>query len=263
MEKENTNNNLSSRKSFVRDLPSAKSLLNKEQQLYCMKQAEGSGLYPALQPCGTGSAGTTTFFNNNGFPPALVIPVLAVRAHAGYSAGYKSGFTLIELLVVVLIIGILASVALPQYNKAVEKSRATQALTLLKTLGQAQESYHLANGQYATTFEELSVDLPAGFVPGGSFYSYQTVDNHTNGEWVVQISTENNCGYIIIGHPAGNAYQGAGFVYGTSTGKIYCEEIKMYGTVFTRNAGDYCLKIMRAGQQSCGNGCAVNSWIMP
>ena len=61
-------------------------------------------------------------------------------------AGENAGFTLIELLVVVLIIGILAAVALPKYELAVEKSRAAEALAVLKNLRDAQELYYMANG---------------------------------------------------------------------------------------------------------------------
>ena len=76
----------------------------------------------------------------------------------------NAAFTLIELLVVVLIIGILAAIALPQYQKAVAKARLTEGIVILNALEKAQWEYKMANGVYADlsdedNFESLSIDF--------------------------------------------------------------------------------------------------------
>ena len=71
----------------------------------------------------------------------------------------KKGFTLIELLVV-LIIGILSSVALPQYTKAVEKSRAVEVITVIKAIKTDREVYYMANGKYTEDLTELDIEIP-------------------------------------------------------------------------------------------------------
>ena len=73
----------------------------------------------------------------------------------------KKGFTLIELLVVVLIIGILSSVALPQYTTAVEKARASEAWTTLKAINDAEKIRNMEAGTQGEIypFEELSVSF--------------------------------------------------------------------------------------------------------
>ena len=68
-----------------------------------------------------------------------------------------SGFTLIELLVVVLIIGVLAAVALPQYQTAINKSRYAGLMPLAKAVKDAEEEVFMTKADYTAVLEDLSV----------------------------------------------------------------------------------------------------------
>ena len=95
---------------------------------------------------------------------AVICPPCGENVGLPTKMGAHQGFTLIELLVVVLIIGILAAVALPQYQKAVYKSRYATMKNLVRSIADAQEVYYLANNEYADDFDELDVDIPASTV---------------------------------------------------------------------------------------------------
>lgn len=86
----------------------------------------------------------------------------------------EKAFTLIELLVVVLIIAILAAIALPQYFITVEKSRASEPLTLLASMASAEERYYLATDSASSDFNTLDIEVPGTISGSGNIYTTTT-----------------------------------------------------------------------------------------
>ena len=85
-----------------------------------------------------------------------------------------TGFTLIELLVVVLIIGILAAVAVPQYKRVITRAHNREAILAMRTIAKGIELYNLANGPlpdgYSSEFSLLDVE-----VSPSSYWNYAYV----------------------------------------------------------------------------------------
>ena len=170
------------------------------------------------------------------------------QKHSGMTPLFNNGFTLIELLVVVLIIGILAAIALPQYKKAVEKSRAAQGITMLKSAYQAAEVYYLANGTWPESFADLDIQVPwTGNTKWNT--STQARDAHSGEEWSVQlIGTETTKG-VEIGRISG-PYAGTGFgIYSEHAydqipkKQLLCLEKNDMGNFLWEDKGAYCEKI--------------------
>ena len=81
----------------------------------------------------------------------------------------KQAFTLIELLVVVLIIGILAAIALPKYERAVKRAQMAKIIPVLRSVYNAERALRLESGRNFANISDVSalpIEIPTVKLPG-------------------------------------------------------------------------------------------------
>ncbi|MBU1007341.1 MAG: prepilin-type N-terminal cleavage/methylation domain-containing protein [Candidatus Omnitrophica bacterium] len=123
----------------------------------------------------------------------------------------RKGFTLLEVLIVVIIIGILSSIALPQYFSTLEKARSGEAVTNVGAVRMALDRYWYQNGSATADLDLLDIGNPNDIT--NKLYSYSVVDDGTDAGtrmytvtatrtigttdyWVKWTQTDNNTGVL-------------------------------------------------------------------
>lgn len=170
----------------------------------------------------------------------------------------NKGFTLIELLVVVLILGILAAMAMPQYFKAVERSRMSEAVQLLGSIAQSEQRKYMQINNYTTNFRALDVTpknansvnayCTKGTQPSadvtGAFTPTNAIDEcgDGNGFIVVLTGTALNAGAATATRTGNNALQ-------------YAYSLKR----FYGGQGTLCTSGNDNGKELCADFCGIDA----
>ena len=161
----------------------------------------------------------------------------------------KQGFTLIELMVVVLIIGILSAIAMPQYTKAVEKARVSEALAVVDGIRKGVDLYVLENGYEnvelvgdmsasGNTAKKLVIDsenaLNCSWDDGdtckGQFFEYDAYCYGT-GVCYIRAGRLADSYYLFMTKNRGSKWIRECHVGGSASGKLICDQLAGQGWV--------------------------------
>lgn len=119
--------------------------------------------------------------------------------------GSVGGFTLVEMLVVVMILGILASVAIPNYMRSIEKSRATEAMNMVKSLNDAVYTYAAERNACPSAFYKLLIEVPGEISSDGAEIRSEYFSYRLNAAQNAKIPAT-NCGGVVAARLDGDVY---------------------------------------------------------
>ena len=108
------------------------------------------------------------------------------------------GFTFIELAVVIFILGLLAGVGIPAYNKVREKARVTKTRANLQAINSFLEAYQMDTGKYPKTLEALVTDIEKAAGWDGPYLKGKGVPTDGwNNEFKYSVDPKNPAGYVL------------------------------------------------------------------
>jgi Tfp pilus assembly protein PilE len=120
---------------------------------------------------------------------------MKMRAHARATRRRQAGYTVIDMMIVVLIMGVLGSLGLNQYNKYVARARRPETIMAFRAIAASQREFLLTYGKYAGTFGELGFNIERGAQISpteiqGLSYNYRILQDQGPRSWYV-IATGN------------------------------------------------------------------------